>query len=153
MADILPYLGVERKFASDEAAGKSVTVPDFSGMTRQEASKELKRLGITALFSGETETVTGQIPEPGRIISVDSQILLYLGEEAPVRRVEVPDFAGMNRQQAADAAGKLGLYILVTGNDEVSQRVTVTEQSIPAGETVDAGTMIQLKFTDTGARD
>ena len=59
----------------------------------------------------------------------------------------------MNRQQAADAAGKLGLSILVTGNDEVSPEVTVTKQSIPAGETVTAGTMIQLEFTDTGARD
>ena len=153
MEDILPYLGVERKFSSDEAAGKVVTVPDFSGMTRQEAEKKLKELGIGALFSGEDETVTGQIPEPGRSVSGDSQILLYLGEDVPVRQVEVPDFSGMNRQQAADAAGMLGLSILVTGNDEVSPEVTVTKQSIPAGETVTTGTMIQLEFTDTGARD
>ena len=153
MADILPYLGVERNFSPEEAAGKTVTVPDFSGMTRSEAEKLLKELGITALFSGDADAVTGQIPAAGQSISGDSQMMLYLGESIPARKVEVPDFSGMNRQQAAHAAGKLGLYILVTGNDEISTRVIVTKQSIPAGETVDAGTTIQLEFTDTGARD
>ena len=78
---------------------------------------------------------------------------MYLGEEAPEETVEVPDFAGMNRQQAADAAGKLGIYILVTGNDEISADVVVTSQSTAAGEQVPVGTTIQLEFTDTGARD
>jgi len=67
--------------------------------------------------------------------------------------VEVPDFSGMNRQQASDAAGELGLYILATGNREIAAHVVATAQSIPAGETVAVGTMIQLEFTDTGARD
>ena len=65
----------------------------------------------------------------------------------------MPDLVGMTRQQASDAAGALGLYILVTGNQEVSTRVVATAQSIPAGEMAPAGTTIQLEFTDTGARD
>ena len=153
MADVLPYLGVERNFSPEEAAGRTVTVPDFSGMTRSEAEKLLKELGITAVFSGNEQTVTGQIPAAGQSISGDGRMMLYLGEKIPVRKVEVPDFTGMNRQQAAHAAGELGLFILVTGNDEISIRVVATRQSIPAGETVDAGTTIQLEFTDTGARD
>ena len=80
-------------------------------------------------------------------------MIIYLGEPAEVRTVEVPDFTGMNRQQAADAAGKLGLYILVTGNSEISTTVVVTSQAVPAGQQVDAGTMIKLEFTDTIARD
>jgi Na+-driven multidrug efflux pump len=48
---------------------------------------------------------------------------------------------------------KLGLYILVTGNTEVSTQVVATKQNIPAGETIPAGSTIQLEFTDTGARD
>ena len=48
---------------------------------------------------------------------------------------------------------KLGLYVLVTGNDEVSVQVTVTAQSVPKGEKVPVGTTITLEFTDTAARD
>ncbi len=153
MADILPYLGVEQKFSEDEIAGKTVILEDLTGMSRAEAEKFLKNQSLTAVFSGNAETVTGQIPAAGQPVPGGSQILLYLGEEGKQRMVKVPDFAGMNRQEASDAAGKLGLYILAAGNDEISASVVVTSQDTPAGEMVPAGTMIQLKFTDTGARD
>ena len=67
--------------------------------------------------------------------------------------VQVPDFTGMNRAQAAAAAGELGLYVLMTGNDGISAKVVVTSQKIPAGTEVPTGTTIQLEFTDTEARD
>jgi beta-lactam-binding protein with PASTA domain len=82
-----------------------------------------------------------------------SQVLLYFGEEPERASVAVPDFTGMNRQQAVDAAGAIGLYILVTGNDEISPRVTVTGQDIPAGTLVAVGTTIKLNFADTKAAD
>ena len=59
----------------------------------------------------------------------------------------------MNRQQAADAAGNLGLYLLIAGNDDPDPAVTVLEQSIPAGETVPRGTTVKLTFADTRASD
>ena len=153
MADILPYLGVEQHFSEEEVQGRTFVMEDLTGLTQQEAEKLLKDQSLSAVCSGDGETVTGQIPSAGQTVPGGSQVLLYLGEEAPVRTVEVPDFSGMNRQQAADAAGKLGLYILVTGNDGVSPNVVATAQNIPAGQTVSVGTTIQLNFTDTGARD
>jgi beta-lactam-binding protein with PASTA domain len=80
-------------------------------------------------------------------------VLLYLGGEPEKREVSVPDFTGMHRQQAVEAAGKLGLYLLVTGNREVSPEVTVTAQSVPKDTRVPVGTVITLEFTDTKARD
>ena len=80
-------------------------------------------------------------------------MLVYLGEEVPEETVTVPNFIGMTRQQASDAAGQLGLYILVAGNDEVSTAVTVTAQEIEAGTTVSVGTTIRLEFADTKAAD
>ena len=153
MADILPYLGVAQNWTEADPASRRVAVEDMTGMTKEEAKRLLDGVSLTGVFAGEGETVTGQIPAPGQNISGGSQVLLYLGEETPVGTVSVPDFAGMNRQQAADAAGKLGLSILITGNNEISQTVVVTAQSIPAGEQVAPMTMIQLEFTDTAARD
>ena len=77
--------------------------------------------------------------------------MLYLGDSPPDERVEVPDFTGMNRQQASAAAGVLGLYILPTGNQEISPRVTVTAQSIAPKTKVSVGTTIKLEFADTKA--
>ena len=81
----------------------------------------------------------------------NSQVLLYLGEEPENRLVAVPDFTGMTRQQASDAAGVLGLYILPTGN--AAMDAVVTAQSEPKDTQVPVGTTIKLEFTDTKAAD
>ena len=52
-------------------------------------------------------------------------------------------------QQAADAAGAAGLYILVAGNNTVAPYVTATAQSVPKDTLVAVGTTVQLEFTDT----
>ena len=153
MADILPYLGVERSFSPEEEGGKEIVLEKYIDLTQKDAERKLKNTGLTAKFSGTGETVTAQIPEPGQTVPGGSQVLLYLGQSPEPETVKVPDFTGMNRQQASDEAGKLGLYILVTGNDEISARVTVTAQSVPKDTAVPAGTTITLEFTDTAARD
>ena len=151
MADILPYLEVSRNYGPEDAAGREITVEDFSGMTRKDAEKMLKSQGLTAEFIGSGQTVTGQIPEAGNIVPGDGQVLLYLGQEPEIRQVTVPDFTGMTRQQASDAAGLLGLYILVTGNDAMN--AVVTAQSQPMNTQVSVGTTIKLEFADVQAHD
>ena len=153
MADILPYLGVAQTFAEDDPAGQKVLMEDLSGLTEKEACTIINGQGLNAVTVGSGERVTAQIPAPGQTVPGNSQVLLYLGEEPEQRLEAVPDFSGMNRQQASDAAGKLGLYILVTGNPEVSPNVTVTAQSIAAQTQVPVGTTITLTFTDTKAAD
>ena len=151
MADILPYLEVSRNYGPEDAAGQSITVSDFSGMTQKEAEKELKNLGLTAQFIGSGEQIAGQIPEAGNMVPGNSQVLLYLGQEPEIRQVTVPDFTGMTRQQASDAAGLLGLYILVTGNGAMD--AVVTAQSQPMNTQVVVGTTIKLEFADINAHD
>ncbi len=153
MADILPYLGVEQNYGPEEAAGKTVILTDLTGLSAGETEKALKDAALTARFVGEGETVTGQIPAAGQSIPGGSEVLVYMGQQPEERTVAVPDFSGMNRQQAADAAGALGLYILVSGNDETAPNVLVTAQSVSAGKEVPVGTMITLTFTDTRAAD
>jgi hypothetical protein len=54
-------------------------------------------------------------------------------------------------QQASDAAGELGLYILVIGNDALD--AVVTGQSEGKNTQVPVGTTIKLRFADTKAAD
>ena len=153
MADILPYLGVAQSFGEEDVAGKTVVVEDLSGLTAKEAEKMLKEASLSARIIGSGETVTGQIPAAGETVPGGSQVLLYLGEVPENEMVTVPDFAGMNRQQAGDAAGQLGLYVLVTGNSGISHNITVVSQSIPAGTEVPKGTTVELKFVDMSVAD
>ena len=149
MSDILPYLGVERQTGENTP----VAMPSLTALTVKEAEKLLKELGLTMRTVGTEETVTGQIPAAGQTVSAGSEVLVYLGESNVPEMVKVPDFSRMTRQQASDAAGALGLYILVSGNPALEKTVIVTAQSIPPGTEVPAGTTIQLEFTDTQIRD
>ena len=153
MADILPYLGVERTFSETDPAGLEIVMEDLTNLTAQDAERKLKDMGLQAKFSGTGETVTGQIPAAGQTVPGGSEVLLYLEQVPETAQVTVPDFTGMSRQQATDAAGALGLYVLVSGNADVSPGVTVTAQSIPKDTQVPTGTTITLEFTDTTARD
>nr|MBQ8243969.1 PASTA domain-containing protein [Oscillospiraceae bacterium] len=153
LADILPYLGVQRSWSETDPAAREILLEDFTDLTAADAERKLKEAGLTALLRGTGETVTAQIPAPGQTIPGGSQVLLYLGEAPEESAAVVPDFTGMNRQQASDAALSAGLYILVSGNDSLSPAVTVTAQDTPANTQVPPGTTITLTFTDTAARD
>ena len=149
MEDILPYLSVERVYDPATAAGQILVLEDYTGLTQTEAEKQLRKQGLTAQFVGQGETVLAQIPEPGQSIPGDSQVLLYLEDKPQTRMVTVPDFTGMNRQQASDAAGALGLYVLVAGNQNTDPAVVVTAQSETKDTQVPVGTTVRLEFADT----
>jgi stage V sporulation protein D (sporulation-specific penicillin-binding protein) len=153
MGDILPYLGVKRNFSQEDVAGQTIVMEDYTGFSAKDAEKSLKDKTLTVRTVGTGDTVTGQIPAAGQSVPGGSQVLLYLGEAVPENEVEVPDFVGMNRQQAADAATNLGLYILVAGNGDLSPKVIATTQSIPAGTKVPIGTTITLEFADTTVKE
>ena len=153
LEDILPYLGVKQNYTDEDLAGKEILLEDLSGKTAGEAQAVLKESGLTAELVGTGETVTGQLPAAGRTVPGGSQVLLYLGDVPETETVTAPNFLGMNRAQATDAAGELGLYILVKGNQSVEPGVTVTAQSVPPGTTLERGATIELEFADTQAVD
>ena len=151
MADILPYLGIQQTFTEEDASGRLTVLDDLTGLTLKEAEKLLKEQSLTIRAVGSGDTITGQIPAAGETIAGNSQVLIYLGDKPPQDTIIVPDFVGMNRQQASDTALNLGLNILISGNNSVSPAVTVYQQSVPAGDTVPIGTTIRLEFSDTKA--
>ena len=153
MSDILPYLEVERNYTEEDAAGREMVLQDWTGETRKNAENALKALGLTARVIGDGETVTGQIPAAGETVSGDSQVLLYCGETPEAEDVTVPNFLGMDRMKAAQAAQDAGLNLLILGNTDISPEVTAAEQSVPPGMKVPRGTTIRVQFLNTKAAD
>ena len=153
LSDILPYLGVGQSFPEGDPAAQTLIMEDLTGLTVEEVQKLLKEQGLTAQIIGSETVVTGQIPAAGSALPGGSKVILYFGDEPEQQLVTVPDFTGMNRQQASDAAGSLGLYIIVQGNTDILPTVTVTAQSHEKQTQVPVGTAIRLTFTDTAAAD
>lgn len=148
LSDILPYLGV-----TQTGLEEAFPLDDLTGMTEKEAKAALMKKKISPVTIGNGETVTGQLPVAGQSIRPGEQVLLYLGEDTPDATVSVPDFTGMTRQQASDAAGALGLFIAALGSDEISPHVTVCSQKEPAGSQVSVGSTITVQFANKAFRD
>ncbi len=148
MADILPYLGVERT-----AEAEAIPLDNLTGLTLKEARALVKEQKLTVTSLGEGETITAQLPAAGEPVLPGSEVLVYLANADGERMVTVPDFTGMNRQQASQAAGKLGLFVNATGNQEESPQVTVCGQKESAGTELPVGSAVTLQFADSTARD
>jgi stage V sporulation protein D (sporulation-specific penicillin-binding protein) len=100
MADILPYLGVTQKFSSEDAAGHTVVLENFTGMPLEEARQWLARQGLTVVTEGSGDHVIAQIPAPGETVFGESQVLLYLGQrEAPQEETASPDAIPENKKK------------------------------------------------------
>ena len=148
MADILPYLGVPRQME-----GEPFQLEDLAGKTVKEAKTLLKEQKVTLVTIGAGETVTGQLPAAGQTLYPGGEVLLYLDGAAPSQTAKVPDFRGMNRQQASDAAGKVGLFIRTIGNTDVTPHVTVCGQSEAPNTELPVGSTVTLQFADGSLHD
>ncbi len=148
LADILPYLGVPR-----QQEGEPFPLADLTGKTVKEAKALLKDCHVTVTTLGQEDTVTGQLPAAGQLLLPGGEVLLYLGQPAPRQQVQVPDFRGMNRQQANDTAGRLGLFIRPIGCPDIGPRVTACSQGEAPGTELAVGSTVTVQFADGALRD
>ena len=147
LEDILGYLGVEKTYT----ASADVLVPNLVGLDLASATASLEKNNLTLRTVGEGETVTGQIPANGASIPGGSQVVLYLGEEVPTDQVTVPSVTGLTAAQAEERLAAQGLYMRATGVSEFGSGVVAYEQDVAAGTSVDRGTAIEVRFSDSSA--
>ena len=151
--DILPYLGVEPDYGSEDIRGVNFTVPDVIGMDETEAGELLAEKTITYRVVGSGSVVTDQLPVAGSQVPGTSQIILYMGAEKQATRVEVPDFIGCSVADVNYLASNAGLYVQAKGTDRTDVYVLAAYQDIDPGTEVDRGTTITVEFSSTGASD
>ena len=151
--DILPYLGVEPDYGSEDIRGVNFTVPDVIGMDETEAGELLAEKTITYRVIGTGSVVTDQLPVAGSQVPGNSQIILYMGAEKQATRVEVPDFIGCSVADVNYLASNAGLYVQAKGTDRTDVYVLAAYQDIDPGTEVDRGTTITVEFSSTGASD
>ena len=134
---------------------KEVTLPDFSGLTVEEATEKAKELKLTINVADEKFDVE---IEEGKIISQDPKyqpnftvkegkvinVVVSKGQEI----VTVSKLIGKTKDEARNELKTLGLEAKIEEdyNDEVEPGIVV-EQSIAEGEEVLAGTEITLKVS------
>ena len=150
---VLPYIGVEPQYTTEELAKLDVTLSSYVGVTVENAINDLSWRGFSYEIIGDGDTVTAQIPEAGSKISSDTGLLiLYTGEETPANTVEVPDLMGMSAYNANNAAVSLDLNVTFYGSTNGST-ATVINQYPAAGTKVPRGTIIEIELRHLDGTD
>lgn len=154
IADILNYLGVEKEYTSaDEYSKADVFVPPVVGKTLLDAQAALKASGLSSRVVGDGDTVTAQIPTSGTAIPGDSQVVLYMGVDAPTDAVTVPDLSNKSPSAVEKELEALGLYVRATGVATFTSTTRSDDQSILPGTQVARGTVIEVQFVEDSVND
>lgn len=131
-----------------------VEVPDFKGMTLEEAQIEAEKYGLKVeegdqVYSPDQEEgkITSQTPGKGAKVSKGKVITvnISLGKKDGV----VPNIVGMDYKKAKaylkDFGFELGMVVKVKSTKPEN---TVITQSVEAGSTADKGTVIDVEVSD-----
>ena len=153
LEDILPYLEVSNSYGADDPAGSEITVPDLTGLSRDDAEKKLKETGLSMLPVGTEETVSGQLPAPGETVRGGSGLVVYFGDTPESKMIKMPDFTGMTVAEANVAAGNAGLCVQTSGNPDLTLPLRVLTQYPAPGTELETGSTVNLKFTDPTVRN
>jgi len=149
LADILDYMGVEKKYTAAESAAVDVVTPQVTGMTVDAADSALRKKGLSSRTVGEGDTVTAQIPASGASVPGGSKVILYLGSAAPEETGTVPNVVGLGYESAKKRLEDSGFFMRASGvSTYYGNSTTASGQSVAAGETAPIGTVIEVQFSN-----
>ena len=140
---------------SSGLVGDSITVPDVSGMTEDEAQSALENAGfrnISSEFTYHDSVPSGQVigttPEANAEATEDTEIVMQVSKGA--ERKTVPNVVGQKDADALNAIKSAGLSVgTVTYeySDSVAQGIVIS-QSVDGGKKVSAGTTVDLVISN-----
>lgn len=153
LTDVLPYLGIEPEYTDSELAKMEINLPNYRGMSLDEAIMRVSEAGLSYEVIGSGTSVINQTPPAKSTLSKDNGIvILYTSEEADEKNAVVPNVIGMTAAEANKALANAGFNIHLDGILGGSGAVAI-KQSITGGETAAKGSVITVEFRHTNFTD
>ncbi len=150
MADILPYLGIEAQYTEEELLTMDRSVPDFSGMSKDEAMLAAQNAGLDFRIIGDGSAITGQLPAKNAVVAAGTQVILYAGVEPSEEVEKMIDLRGLSYSIARQRLGFYGLFINTNVMSRIDEdRMLVSWQSVPIDEEIKHGTVITVSLVDS----
>ncbi len=146
MQEVLPYLGIEKKYTEEELLKLAVSTPSVVGKSVSEAKSLITQAELNVNVMGSGDKVVSQIPEASRQIPKEGTVVLYTDQDSTAETVTVPKFIGLTMAQANELAASSGLNISIVGSTSSASSVVSSSQSIEEGAQVPPGTIVSVNF-------
>ena len=151
MTDILPYLGYEPSYSEEELKNLATSVPEVVGDTVENAKAKLSSVKLEYQVKGKGEKIVKQLPEAGNRILRGGVVILYT-DDTDDQTVTVPNLVGLTANEVNTVAAQSGINVEFSGNT-TSSGLKSYNQSVAAGTSVSAGTIVTVYFRDESAID
>ena len=152
-ADVLPYLGYEPKYTSEQLKSLAITVPNVVGKTLDEAKSTLAKASLNYRIIGSGTKVTKQLPGNTQSIYKNGVVILYTDKNPKIEKTEVPNLVGLTMSQVNSVATNAGLNVTFKGNTLSNVVVVSYSQSITKGTKVNKGSVVEVYFRSTESGD
>ncbi len=153
LADVLPYLGMEKVYTEEELKKLDVYVENQVAKVAHDAQSACTRTGLNARIIGGGGIVVSQIPAAGSTVPKGSTIMLYTDESAESDMVTVPDVIGKSGLVVNRLVLNAGLNIKITGVGIENENAVAAKQTPAGGTEVPRGTVVTIDFADTTLHD
>lgn len=152
LSEVLPYLGVETIYSTEDIKNIDVQTPSVIGRTVEEATTELAAKGLKIRVVGNGATVVDQTPRSSSMPK-GGTVVVMTDEGGSVPLATVPNVAGMSPSAANREITNAGLNIRYSGSGYDSSQGEAQRQDIPGGSSVSQGTVVTVEFIMGGATD
>lgn len=153
MSEVLPYLGYEPAYDSNDLETMAVAVPDVVGKSVAAAKQALAGKGLKYKVVGNGETVERQSPVASQNVYKAGVVVLYTEAQVDFSMTKVPNFEGMTISQANAAAASAGINVSFMGTGLGDSGVHAYKQSINAGQSVESGSIVTVYFRSNESTD
>lgn len=133
---------------------EGVTIPDITGVSLEEAQQHLDRFGLRYEVTDRrsntafpADYVIDQTPKPAEIVKPNRKIYLTVNTVV-IPTVEVPEVVSLSLRNAEIQLQNDGLQVGMVTHESSRFKNRVLSQSIPAGRTVEKGTVVDLTVSD-----
>lgn len=124
---------------------KTITVPDVSGYTAEQAEQRLKKeeFTTTIIETSDEEVVKGlvirTVPAAGQPAYIGSEITVYVSTGAPTVFVDLPNVVGLYEEDAKKKIESCNLKVVVVQVDSSKPAGVVVSQSPDSSTTAQLG--------------
>ena len=148
-ADILPYMGIEPQYDSDELKKIDKAVPNVTGLSLQDAEKKLNDAGFAVRKFGDGGNITSQLPAASSVIADGSTVIIYADAEPSSATETMPDITNMSYNEARQTLSSYGLFIKTSSAITNPETQRISSQSVKKGASVKHGTIVEVTFVSS----
>lgn len=144
MSDILPYLGIEKKYSDEELKDLESVVPNVMGQDILFAKSALSTVGLNMRRIGTGKTVITQVPHHGATVATGGTVLVYTSDKEELEMGAVPYVKGLTPFEANRQLTNAGFTVKVSGGAANNTLAKVNDQSHAAGSELAIGSIVTI---------